>query len=275
MKRRAVVLVVLALGLLVVGAGHAKVRSLVLKPGDGVRVVCNGGLIMVEADLYNQAEIIAWCNPDTPSPIDPPTPTPVPPTNTPAPPTATDTPAPPTDTPAPPTATNTPAPPTLTHTPAPPTNTPVPGSGGTWYVDATVAGSGRGTTWATAFKTIQEGIDAATDGDTVLVAEETYVENIDFEGKNIVLQSADRSAGGAVLSYTIEVDITPLSGEETRVLYARAYHSDNYRVDFSLDGFRLTIPAWLQHWSTRYFNGDLSLSHGQTYHVKIEVGIQW
>ena len=68
---------------------------------------------------------------------------------------------------------------------------PLPARAATCYVDASVASSGDGATWATAFKTIQEGIDAALDDDTVLVAQGTYVENIKFNGKNITLTGTD------------------------------------------------------------------------------------
>ncbi len=63
--------------------------------------------------------------------------------------------------------------------------------GATRYVDDSASTSGDGTSWQTAFQTIQEGIDAASDGDTVTVAEDTYVENIRFNGKNIALTSTD------------------------------------------------------------------------------------
>jgi len=79
-------------------------------------------------------------------------------------------------------------------------------AGGTWYVDGSVSKSGNGRSWETAFKTVQQGINAASGGETVLVAKGIYVENIRFKGKNIVLTSTDPLEPSIVESTIIDGD---------------------------------------------------------------------
>ncbi len=80
----------------------------------------------------------------------------------------------------------------------------VPSDCAEWYVDDSVSESGDGRSWEKAFKRIQQGIDEASEGDTVVVGEDTYVENIHFDGKDIVLRSTDPSDPSVVASTIID-----------------------------------------------------------------------
>ncbi len=73
-----------------------------------------------------------------------------------------------------------------------------------WHVDASLPVSGDGKTWQTAFTTIQEGIDAASERDTIIVAEGTYVENIRLHGRNIILTSTNPLDSDVVDKTTID-----------------------------------------------------------------------
>lgn len=60
------------------------------------------------------------------------------------------------------------------------------------------------------YHTIQQGIDASSDGDTVLVQPGTYVENINFYGHNIVLGSLFLTTGD-----TSYIEQTVIDGDST------------------------------------------------------------
>ncbi len=61
----------------------------------------------------------------------------------------------------------------------------------TYYVSPDGSNSSDGLSWATAFATIQKGIDATSNGDIVEVNQGTYYESINFNGKNITVISTD------------------------------------------------------------------------------------
>jgi hypothetical protein len=112
---------------------------------------------------------------------------------------------------------------------------PVVAEGTTWYVDDSVPSSGDGTTWETAFNAIQEGIDAASGGDTVVVAEGTYFENVHFRGENIILRSTDPLDPAVVGSTVIEPErdgpVVTFEGTEDHTCVLEGFTIQNGRGD--------------------------------------------
>ena len=75
------------------------------------------------------------------------------------------------------------------------------------YVDVDATGRDNGACWTDAFDTIQEGIDAANcDGLEIQVAEGTYTEAIDFNGKGITLTGTDPCDWTVVAATIIDGD---------------------------------------------------------------------
>lgn len=105
-----------------------------------------------------------------------------------------------------------------------------------WCVDASVGKSGDGRTWGTAFKTIQAGIDAAFDGDRVIVAPGTYVENLLFSGKNIVLTSANPAdpsvVGSTIIDGSAAAPVVTFEGTETEASVLCGFTIQNGRAEY-------------------------------------------
>jgi hypothetical protein len=76
-----------------------------------------------------------------------------------------------------------------------------------YYVDPCGNDSAAGTSWATAFQTIQKGIDDANNGDVVEVNEGTYYENLQLNGvNNIILTSTDPTDWNVVKNTVIDAN---------------------------------------------------------------------
>ncbi len=90
-----------------------------------------------------------------------------------------------------------------------------------FYVDSALPQSGDGTSWAAAFKTVQEGVDAAAPGDTVVLARGRYRENVRLRGEPLIVTSVNPDDGetvsatildGGELDSVVAVPATPEPG---------------------------------------------------------------
>jgi hypothetical protein len=115
----------------------------------------------------------------------------------------------------------------------------------TIYVDDSVSVSGDGKSWGTAFVTIQEGIDAASEDDAVIVAQATYVENVRLKGRNITLTSTD-PLDLTVVSKTI-IDgnqtgtVVTFAGTEDATCLLTGFTIRNGKAE---RGGGISIPMW-------------------------------
>ena len=77
--------------------------------------------------------------------------------------------------------------------------------GTTYYVDPNGSDDANGLSWATAFATVQKGLDSAADFDVVEVNEGTYYENdVDFGGVSCCLRSTDPNDWDVVAATIID-----------------------------------------------------------------------
>ncbi|MEW6745310.1 MAG: right-handed parallel beta-helix repeat-containing protein [Planctomycetota bacterium] len=105
----------------------------------------------------------------------------------------------------------------------------------TWYVDDDACpGPGSGTA-ADPFCKIQDGINAAVRGDTVLVLPGTYLENIALVGKGITLRS---DGDGNPATHDIAPDTTIIDGQQLGSVVTFTSTSD--LEDSVLEGFTIT-----------------------------------
>jgi hypothetical protein len=96
--------------------------------------------------------------------------------------------------------------------------------------------------------TIQAGIDAAVDGDSVLVSSGTYIENVNFQGKNIVVYSEN----GA--------ELTTIDGGGLGSVVTFASQEDNA----ILDGFTITNGRGILNDENHYIGGGIICRFGSS-----------
>lgn len=120
----------------------------------------------------------------------------------------------------------------------------------TWYVAPPPLGAnGNPGTQELPLPTIQAGIDNAAHGDMVIVAEGSYVENIQFNGKNIILTSTDALDPSVVANTIVDGNqagsVVAFSGTETEacVLSGFTIRNGNSRLGGGICGGPLDNPT--------------------------------
>ncbi len=103
----------------------------------------------------------------------------------------------------------------------------------------------------TGFNTIQAAIDEADDGDVVIVAEGTYFENINFNGKNITLRSTEPNDQNVVAATIID------GRQVASVVILELYEYTNC----VLDGFTIIHGRAKYGGAVRCFNSSLTLKN--------------
>lgn len=103
------------------------------------------------------------------------------------------------------------------------------------------------------YPTIQAGIDASNDGDTVLVDEGIYVENINFNGHNIVLGSLFLTTGD--ISY---ISSTVIDGDSSGSVVTFENEEDSTAV---ITGFTIRYGCTTYGGGIFCFQSDPVISH--------------
>jgi len=152
----------------------------------------------------------------------------------------------------------------------------VPAWAADWYVDGSVGASGDGSSWAAAFKTIQEGVNTANaaGGDTTNVAAGVYKEEVTI-GKSVTLQGAKKGVdprGGARTEGDASESV--IDGESTRDhgIYIKGADDANRVTNVVIDGFEIHHATYANI-RLDYAN-DVTVKNTMVHHCGTNEGIK-